>query len=150
MISDVQRRGAKDAEERKAHFFSANLCVLCASALIPNSEFGRDGALRRPRAQAARNGCRRSRERHTVLSARWTRAGTAQPAVPTWIYTLATSEFGLIRTAAMTLCPSASVVKNFVRSFRDDWNKIRITIMSQSHEFLVPNLNRFLDPDSHF
>jgi putative membrane protein insertion efficiency factor len=54
----------------------------------PVPPVGRDGALRRPRAVQARN----SRSKifsKIVRSARWTRAGTAQRAVPT----IANSEF---------------------------------------------------------
>jgi hypothetical protein len=66
-----------------------------SSGIIPNSEVGRDGALRRPRAQAARNGRRRGREPRTLRSARWTRPGTSQRDVPTWVCAVATSEFEL-------------------------------------------------------
>ena len=65
------------------------LRIHCVSAwnwppvLNPNSEVGRDGALRRPRAVQARNQRWTSRFSVTIRSARWTRAGTSQRDVTT-------------------------------------------------------------------
>jgi hypothetical protein len=62
----------------------------CGRALIrratpfnPKSEIGRDGALRRPRAVQARNNFGKVAHRGSIRSARCTRAGTAQRAIPT-------------------------------------------------------------------
>jgi hypothetical protein len=51
--------------------------------LDPGTEVGRDGALRRPRAVQARNRMPLISWLCAICSARWTRAGTAQRAVPT-------------------------------------------------------------------
>jgi hypothetical protein len=49
----------------------------------PKTEMGRDGALRRHRAVQARNTFGKIEHRGSIRSARCTRAGTAQRAIPT-------------------------------------------------------------------
>jgi hypothetical protein len=58
---------------------------------------GRDGALRRHRAIQARNEIAAPVEFCTIRSAGWTRAGTAQRAVPAILLPRATPEFGAMR-----------------------------------------------------
>jgi hypothetical protein len=60
----------------------------------PKTGIGRDGALRRHRAVQARNRPEARVQLRTIRSARWTRAGTAQRAVPTTIFMRRTSVFG--------------------------------------------------------
>jgi len=71
----------------------------------PKTEVGRDAALRRPRAPAARNETPQDRGSCTVSSARSARAGTAQRAAPTPFDHGSTSEFGFSST---TNGPSAA------------------------------------------
>jgi hypothetical protein len=63
----------------------------------PKTEIGRDGVLRRHRAVRARNRFEARVRPCTIRSARWTRAGTAQRAVPATIFVRPTSAFGLNR-----------------------------------------------------
>jgi hypothetical protein len=67
-----------------------------ATGLIPKSEAGRDGALRRPRAVSGAERALSVVELRTFCSARFTRLVTAQRAVPTTFRQGSTSEFGLI------------------------------------------------------
>jgi hypothetical protein len=61
----------------------------------PNSEAGRDGALRRPRAVPGAERAAAWENPCAICSARSARTGTAQRAVPTISAKCSTSEFGL-------------------------------------------------------
>jgi len=71
--------------------------VTFLGGLISNSDAGRDGALRRPRAVTGAERAMATVKPCTISSARSARAGTAQRAVPTNFARASTSEFGLNR-----------------------------------------------------